>query len=384
MKCSLMSNKLSTSARCVMDTTDHQIKFDSSGNCNHCTEYFQLVSKDQQTLQSSSNSFKDLLKQIKTAGEGQEYDCVIGISGGVDSTYLAYLVVEEFGLRPLAIHLDNGWNSKLAVKNIQNILRKLSIDLETHVINWEEFKSLQKAYFAASVIDIEAITDHAINATLYQVADENKVKYILKGFNKVTEKIMPKSWTFNKNDLDNITDINAQFGTVKLETYPTLGVERLKYFEKERKIQTVFPYNYMEFDKDSAKGVIMEKLGWVDYGGKHYESIFTRFYQGYILPRKFNIDKRKAHYSNLICSGSMSREEALKELESAPYSKEMIEEDYEYTIKKLGYTKEEFEDILNAPVKSHFAYKTDLKSKIYKKFLSPTNKLVSLIKKIKN
>jgi len=379
-----MSDNIQICTRCVMDTTDHQIKFNASGYCNHCSEYLQLVSKDQRASKTSAESLKSILAEIKKSGEGQEYDCVIGISGGVDSTYLAYLVVEQFGLRPLAIHLDNGWNSKLAVKNIQNILRKLSIDLETHVIDWEEFKSLQKAYFSASVIDIEAITDHAINATLYQVADDNKVKYILKGFNNVTEKIMPKSWTFNKNDLVNISDINEKLGTVKLDTYPSLGVDRLRYFEKERNIRTVFPYNFMSFDKDAAKKVIMEKLAWVDYGGKHYESVFTRFYQGYILPRKFNVDKRKAHCSNLICAGSMTREEALKELATDPYNAELIREDYEYVIKKLGYTEEEFENILNAPVKSHFDYKTDLKSKIYKKFISPTNPLVSLIKKFKN
>jgi len=369
--------------RCVMDTTDHQIKFYGAGYCNHCTEYVNLVKKEK-GASGSTKSLDNILNQIKKSGEGNEYDCVIGISGGVDSTYLAYLVVEEYGLRPLAIHLDNGWNSKLAVKNIQNILRKLSIDLETHVIDWEEFKSLQKAYFQASVIDIEAITDHAINATLYQEAKANNVKYILKGFNNVTEKIMPKSWTFNKNDLENIKDINSQFGSVNLDTYPSLGPERLNYFEKEKQIQTIFPYNYTKFDKDVAKKVIMEKLGWVDYGGKHYESVFTRFYQGYILPRKFNVDKRKAHYSNLICAGSMTREEAMKELESKPYDEEMIREDYEYVIKKLEYTEAEFEDILNAKVKSHFDYNTDLKSKIYKKYISPTNPLVSLIKKIMN
>lgn len=367
-----------------MDTTDRQIKFDSSGFCNHCTEYLQLVSKDATASRSLSESLQGIIAQIKGSGKGNEYDCIIGISGGVDSTYLAYLVVEEYGLRPLAIHLDNGWNSKLAVKNIQNILRKLSIDLRTHVINWEEFKSLQKAYFAASVIDIEAITDHAINATLYQEAKANNVKYILKGFNNVTEKIMPKSWTFNKNDLVNIKDINKRFGTVALETYPSLGTQRLKYFEKKCQIQTIFPYNYADFDKDAAKKVIMEKLGWADYGGKHYESVFTRFYQGYILPRKFNVDKRKAHYSNLICAGSMTREEAVSELQSPPYKDELAREDYEYVIKKLEYTEEEFEGILDAPVKSHFDYKTDLKSKIYKKYISPTNPLVSLIKKIKN
>lgn len=370
-------------SRCVMDTSDSQIKFDKEGVCNHCTEYFELVTADQEQHDAQAEKFSVILDKIKSAGKDAEYDCIIGISGGVDSTYLAYMVKKEFGLRPFAVHLDNGWDSKLAVKNIRNILKRLEIDLHTHVIDWEEFKSLQKAYFAASVIDIEAITDHSINAVLYQVASENNVKYILKGFNNATEKIMPKSWTFNKRDAINIQDINAKHGTVELNSFPLMGSVKLNNYEKKEGIKTISPFNYIKFERDTAKELIVEELGWVDYGGKHYESIFTRFYQGYILPHKFSIDKRKAHYSNLICAGVMARKDALEELVHAPYEKELIEEDYEYVTKKLEYSKDEFESILQAPVKSHFDYKTDLKSKIFKKYISPTNPVVGMIKKLR-
>jgi len=365
-----------------MDTSDSQIKFDKDGICNHCTDYFSLVTVDDKQQESNKEKFSAILETIKREGIDKEYDCIIGISGGVDSTYLAYMVKNEFGLRPFAVHLDNGWDSKLAVKNIRNILKILEIDLFTHVIDWEEFKSLQKAYFAASVIDIEAITDHSINAILYQVAAENNVKYILKGFNNATEKIMPKSWTFNKSDAVNIADINDKCGTMKLESFPLMGSAKLKHYEKSKGIVTISPFNYMNFNRDQAKKLIIEELGWVDYGGKHYESIFTRFYQGYILPRKFNVDKRKAHYSNLICAGVMTRDEALKEIELPAIAEDLAKEDYEYVTKKLEYTTEDFEAIMNAPVKSHFKYKTDLKSKIFKKYISPTNPVIRIAKKI--
>ncbi|HIN39765.1 MAG TPA: N-acetyl sugar amidotransferase [Flavobacteriales bacterium] len=378
-----MTTKTQICTRCVMDTTDPQIRFESKGICNHCQEYEDIVNLDKETFLKKENQLNSIVEEIKISGIENEYDCIIGISGGVDSTFLAYLVKEKFGLRPFAVHLDNGWNSKLAVKNIQNILRKLDIDLHTHVIDWEEFKNMQIAYFKASVIDIEAITDHSINAILYEVANDNNVKYILKGFNNATEKIMPKSWTFNKNDIENIQDIVSKHSNIEINTFPLLGRKKLNYYTKEKGIQTILPYNYMEFNKDKAKELIVEKLGWVDYGGKHYESIFTRFYQGYILPRKFGIDKRKAHFSNLICGGLLSRDEAIDELKKPPYEEDLVQEDYKYVVKKLGFSKEEFEQILDLPIKSHFKYKTDINSKIYKKLISPTNPLVRFIKKIK-
>lgn len=379
-----MNKKNQICTRCVMDTSDLQIRFNKNGICNHCTEYNDLVNSSIQTTEKKEKQLSQIIQEIKIAGDKKEYDCIIGISGGVDSTYLAYLVKEVFGLRAFAVHLDNGWNSKLAVKNIRNILQKLDVDLYTHVIDWEEFKNMQIAYFNASVIDIEAITDHAINAILYEVANQNDINYILKGFNNATEKIMPKSWTFNKNDIENIKDIVKTHGNSEIKTFPLLGHKKLKYYTRQKDIRTVSPYNYMKFDKEKAKEVIVNKLGWVDYGGKHHESIFTRFYQGYILPRKFNVDKRKAHYSNLICANSMTREEAIEDLKNPPYPEDTCREDYEYVIKKLGFTESEFEEILNAPVKSHFDYKTDIQSKIYKKYISPTNPVVKMVKKMIN
>jgi hypothetical protein len=246
------------------------------------------------------------------------------------------------------------------------------------VINWEEFKDIQKSYFKASVVDIEVITDHAIKALLFQTAADNGIKYILLGTNSASEQIMPKSWTFNKNDLTNLLSIHKKFGTVELKTFPQLGLEKYLFYTRKMKIQTIPMLEYIDYVKEDAKKLLMEKLKWKDYGGKHYESVFTRFYQGYILPRKFGIDKRKAHYSTLINAKQMTREEALEKLKEPTYSEDLIKKDYQYVIKKLEFSPEEFENIMNAPVKSHFDYATDINSKIDKKYLTPTNPLRKL------
>ncbi|OFY24688.1 MAG: hypothetical protein A2X02_01475 [Bacteroidetes bacterium GWF2_29_10] len=363
--------------KCVMDTSDEDIFFDKKGVCNYCNEF-----NNSKINVPNPDKLNKQIEKIKKDGKGHEYDCVIGLSGGVDSSYLAYIVKEEFGLRPLAVHLDNGWNDELAVKNIENIVRKLDIDLHTHVINWEEFKDIQLAYLKASVIDIEAITDHAIFAVLWEIANKNNIKHILLGLNRATEEIMPKSWTFNKNDITNLTDIQAKHGTMAIKTLPQMGLAKIIYYKHIKGMSSFSPLNYINFNKDEAKQFLIEKLGWRDYGGKHFESIFTRFYQGYILPRKFKIDKRRAHLASLINTNQISRDEALEILKQPPYSEKLVNEDYEYVIKKFGLTKEEMEKILNSPVNSHFKYKADIWSVILKKFLKPSNPIRLLARKL--
>lgn len=328
---------------------DPQIKFDSRGVCNHCNRYHEEEKIYVFKGEEGKHKLHEIIEKVKHDGKGRQYDCIMGLSGGVDSTYLAYMC-KQWGIRPLAVHFDNGWNSELAVKNIENIVHKLSLDLYTYVINWEEFRDLQIAYFKASVIDIEVPTDHAIFAAMYQLAGQKNIKYIFSGNNFVTESFLPESWIHNKFDEVNIRNIHKKFGSIPLTTFPFMDSKVRRYYIDIKGIKRVTPLNYIDYNKSEVKKLIQEKLEWKDYGGKHYESIFTRFYQGYILPRKFGVDKRKAHLSNLICSGQITREQALEELKAPCYDAEQCAIDKEYVLKKLGFSDEYFEELMNMPI----------------------------------
>lgn len=345
--------------RCVMDTSDPHIYFDIKGVCNHC---YNSERSFETTKSLTEKEFLKLSDQIKIEGKDEKYDCIIGLSGGVDSSYLALILKETYGLRPLAVHLDNGWNSKLATKNIFNIVKKLDIGLHTHVIEWEEFKDLQKSYIKASVVDIEALTDHAITSLMYQQAKLNGIKYILDGTNSSSEAKLPVSWRFNKADSKNIKDIHNKYGKSLINTFPLMTNREKKSIKKS--IYQIAPLDYVDYNKETSKKILIEKLNWKDYGGKHHESIFTRFYQGYILPKKFNIDKRKSHLSSLIYSNQISREEALKELNNEHYPEELMNQDIEYVIKKLDLSIDEFNKYINSKPVSHFHYQTTTYSKI--------------------
>ncbi|MBX9853814.1 MAG: N-acetyl sugar amidotransferase [Cytophagaceae bacterium] len=354
--------------RCIMDTTDVDITFDSNGICNHCKIYEKEKSKYTDITERDKHLAK-LIEDIKSAGKGKPYNCVIGISGGVDSTYVAYKV-KEWGLKPIAVHLDNGWDSELAVKNIENIIQKLNFDLYTHVIDWEEFKDIQLAYLKASVLDLEAPSDHAIMGTLYKMANKYGIKYILAGTNHSTEGILPESfrYSFKTIDATNIKAIHKKFGTLKkLKTFPFFGLHKYIYFQYINIINYVSPLNYLNYNKKEAKETIIRELDWKDYGGKHYESIITRFYQGYILPRKFNIDKRIAHLSTLICSNQITREQALEEMKKDIYDPATLKSDLEYVPKKFGLTMKELEEIIKLPPKNHLDYPNE--KKIFDKLL---------------
>jgi N-acetyl sugar amidotransferase len=338
-----------------MDTTDPDISFDHNGVCSHCHYYDSLAATKLLRGEEREHRLRKLVDQIKAAGSGRDYDCIIGVSGGVDSTYVAY-VVKRLGLRPLAVHLDNGWDSELAVSNVERVLKTLGIDLFTHVIDWEEFKDLQLAFLKASTPDSEIPTDHAIMALLYQVAAKQRVKYILIGVNFATEAILPTKWSYGHADLKYIQGIQRQFGQKELKTYPCFSLAKLSYYMFVRRIQLVSILDYVDYDKKKAMDVLQRELGWVYYGGKHYESIYTKFFQAFILPAKFNIDKRKAHFSSLICSGQMSRDEALELMKCEIYPPADLAADRTYAIKKLGLTEQEFEQIMSLPARSFHAY----------------------------
>ena len=344
-------------SRCVMDTSDKDIEFDENGICTYCKEYEVNVVKRSFPVEEAKIKFDELIKKIKNDGKNRKYDCVVGISGGVDSTYVAYLAKKE-GLRPLAVHMDNGWNTKKATKNIFKILKKLDIDLYTYVIDWEEFKDLQLSYFKASVIDMEALTDHAIKAVMYKTASDNNIKYILTGINIATEGGIPPSWRYNKNDYFNIKDIHSKFGKVKMKTFPILSLQDRFVYQIVKDIKMVEILNYVNYNKEEVKLFLKEEFGWEDYGNKHGESMFTHFFQEYILPVKFNIDKRKPHLSSLVRSGQMSRQEALEELKKPLYNDEDLKNDKNYVLNKFGLNEKEFEVIMNSPVKSHYDYKS--------------------------
>jgi len=366
----------------VMDNiADPNITFDENGVCNYYYEYLKSEKEHVFTGEEGKKKLEESIAKIKASGKGKKYDCVLGVSGGVDSTYLAYIAKQQ-GLRVLCVHFDNGWNSELAVKNIENIVNKLDFELETYVINWEEFKDIQLAYFKANVIDIEAITDHAISGTIYKTAAQNDIKYILSGNNYVTESLLPKYWIFNKGDHINIKDIHKKYGTIPLKTFPFYDLKAKHYYKKVKKIQTVDLLNFIPYVKHEIKQTIIDKLDWKDYGGKHYESVFTRFYQGYILPNKFGIDKRKAHLSNLICSGQITKQQALEELAQPMYNKEQCETDKEFVLKKLGFSEDEFKAYINAPRREHTDFKTE--KSIYNTYpiLKPLKPFGNLVKKI--
>jgi len=330
------------------------------------------------TGEAGKNKLQDMMEMIKSEGKGKKYDCITGVSGGVDSTYLS-LQAKKFGLRPLIVHFDNGWNSELAVKNIQNIISNLGFNLYTLVVDWNEFRDIQLAYFKASVVDIEAVTDHAIIATLYKLAMENDIKYVLSGSNVVTEAILPKYWIFNKTDHENIIDIHKKYGTIPLKTYP-LYTTIMKKRVMMKGIESLNPLNLMPYNKQKVKEEIIKELNWTDYGGKHYESVFTRFYQGYILPVKFGIDKRKAHLSNLVFSGQITKQDALDELQRPMYDQAQLEMDYDFVLKKLGFTDEGFKQYLLSPRHEHTGFKTEKGFFGEYPFLTPFRPLVKILK----
>lgn len=342
----------------VMDTLqDPDIRFDEKGICNYYYEYKEGEKRSVHPGEQGRQDLQKIIDRIKEDGKGKPYDCIMGLSGGVDSSYVAYLC-KQYGLRPLAVHFDNGWNSELAVKNIESMVNKCGFDLYTLVVDWEEFRDIHLAYIKASVVDIEVPTDHAIGATLMKLALKHNIKYSLSGSNVHSEFVMPKSWIFNKDDHMNLLDIHRKYGTKKIKTFPLRDTVLKKRVELA-KIQSINMLNYVDYNKQEAKKTIASELGWRDYGGKHYESLFTKFYQAYILPEKFGIDKRKAHLSTLIFSGQLTKEEALQELAQPLYEPAVFGQEKEFFLKKLGLTDSDWDKIMKTPRRSHYDFEIE-------------------------
>ena len=332
-----------------MDTvSDPSVTFDENGVCSHCCNHDRLISSRVLEGREGKAALEQLTGKIKKAGSNREYDCIIGVSGGVDSTYVAYLV-KQMGLRPLAVHFDNGWDSELAVSNIEKVLRRLDIDLYTYVVDWEEFRDLQLSFLKASTPDGEIPTDHGIFALLWAQARRRGIKYVISGMNFATEAVNVPDWSYGHSDWRYIKAVHRRFGSVPLKTYPHFSLLELAWINGVRGIRTVSILNYVDYVKADAMRVLQDELGWVYYGGKHYESVYTRFWQGYVLPRKFGIDKRYGHLSDLINAGQMTREQALLEIRNDPYPPAMAEEDRRYVIKKLGLDEAHFEALMKLP-----------------------------------
>lgn len=343
--------------RTVMDNTDPDITFDDAGVCNWWHQ-FQEIAASRPDPGRRDDMLRDIVAKIRDAGRGKPYDCILGLSGGVDSSYMAYLA-KQWSLRPLVVHFDNGWNDELAVRNIELMVKALGFSLQTFVMHWPEFRDLQRAYFKASVLDLEIPTDHMIFGALHKTASEHGIKYILSGNNFATEWLLPRAWYYSKFDLENMKAIHRAYGEVPMRHLPKLGVWQRVYYQRVKVIQDLRILELVPYRKLDAKKFLIDEFGWKDYGGKHYESVFTRFYQGYILPTKYGIDKRKAHLSNLICNGEISRGEALEELARPPDAPDRQRSDKRYVAKKLGWSDAEFDDILALPPRRHEEFGTD-------------------------
>lgn len=365
-----MDKNQTVCTRCIMDTSDPQIIFNQDGTCNHCLRYDELLGKRVYIGEEAQYRLDRLTTNIKRKRNREGYDCIIGVSGGVDSTYVAMLT-KELGLNPLAVHFDNGWNSELAVKNIEKTLDQLDIDLFTYVIDWPTFKDLQLSFLKASTPDGEIPTDHAINALLFREANRRGIKYIINGMNFATESMAVKSWMYGHSDWKYIKSIHKKFGSKKLTKYPKYTFIDLAYWTLIKQIKVISILNYIDYNKDHVMQTLKDKLGWVYYGGKHYESIYTRFYQGYILPEKFGIDKRIGHLSDLIRSEQISRNEAIKEMNKPKYEAKLLTQDREFIRKKFGLSEADFKKILDLPRKTFNDYPNSYnKVKLLKKFVN--------------
>jgi len=344
---------------CVMDTTDPAITFDDAGVCDHCRTYHDQIVPNWDTGEKGRAVLKKIVGRIREAGKGRDFDCIIGLSGGIDSSYLTWLAKEELGLRPLVFHVDAGWNSDLAVNNIEKLVDILGLDLYTEVINWDVMRDLQLAFFKSGVPHIDAPQDHAFFATMYKFATENNVKYILTGANYSTECVRnPIEWMYYQSDSRQLRDIHAKFGTRPLDDFPLTHILWHKlWLPYVKGIKVVSLLNYLPYHKQEAMKLLQEKIGWRPYPQKHFESRFTRFYESYWLLERFGYDVRKVQYSSLILTGQMTREDALEKLKRKPYDPETIHHDFEYVATKLGISIDELQAYFELPKKTWRDYK---------------------------
>jgi N-acetyl sugar amidotransferase len=345
--------------RCVMDTSDSAITFDEHGVCDHCRTYERQVAPNWDTGAKGRTQLEVMAAEIIRAGQGKDFDCIIGMSGGIDSSYLTYVASKQLGLRPLVFHVDAGWNSQVAVNNIERVVDRLGLDLYTEVIDWEEMRDLQLAFFKSGVPHVDTPQDHAFFATMYKFAEQYDVRYILTGANLSTECIRnPLEWMYYQSDSVQLRDIHRRFGTRPLQRFPITTILHHKvYLPYVKRIRTLRPLNCVPYVKQEAVDLLMREFGWQPYPQKHFESRFTRFYEGYWLPARFGYDTRRVQYSSLIVTGQMSRDEALQKLESPALDAETVKNEYEYVATKLGITVEELRSYETAPLKTYRDYR---------------------------
>ena len=337
-------------SQCVMDTTDPEITFDAQGICNHCHEFDERARREWFPNEEGERRWEVVVQQIKAGGKGQEYDCILGLSGGVDSSYLA-LKIHDWGLRPLVMHVDGGWNSELAVANIEAIVKHCGFDLHTQVVDWEDMRDLQMSYLRSAVANQDVPQDHIFFSSLYHFATRNRIRYILSGGNLATEGVFPSAWHGDAMDAVNLKAIHKQYGERKLANYKMISFfDYYLWYPFVKKMRTIRPLNYMPYDKAAALKELEETVGYKPYPRKHGESVFTKLFQNYYLPKKFGMDKRRPHLSSLIVSGQMTREEAQKKMQEPLYDPTELEIDITYFCKKLRISRQEFDELMNAPI----------------------------------
>ena len=341
---------------CVMDTSDPEIAFDEEGRCNHCRGFGLLRGTVWFPGQQGEQLLADMIGRIKKEGQGKEYDCVLGLSGGIDSSYLA-LKAHEWGLKPLVVHIDAGWNSELAVKNIELIVKYCEYELHTLVVNWEDMRELQLSFLRAGVSNQDVPQDHAFFAGLYKFAAKNGIKYVLNGGNIATEGIFPSAWHGPAMDARNLKDIHNKYGQKPLKGYPLITFGQYYFwYPIVKRMTPLRPLNYMDYSKDHAIAQLVDTIGWRPYPRKHGESLFTKFFQNYYLPTKFGFDKRLPHLSSLIAAGTLTREEALKALSEPLYDANELRRDREYICRKLRISENEFDDLMDRPIKNYLEF----------------------------
>lgn len=355
-----MSDSLKICSNCVMDTTDSNIVFDDQGVCDHCKTFYKDIEPYWHTDERGHYALNEIVKKIKKEGQGKEFDCLMGMSGGIDSSYLLYMMVKKYGLRPLVFHVDAGWNSQVAVNNIEKLVDGLGLDLYTEVIDWEEMKKLQLAFFKSGVPHIDTPQDHSFFATMYKFASEHKIKHILTGGNYSTECVRnPLEWMYYQSDSIQLKDIYKKHGEGKLKNYPVTNILWHKvYLPYIKGIKLYRPLDFIPYNKDEAMQLLVDQFGYQKYPQKHFESRFTRFYESYWLPEKFGYDTRKVQYSSLILTGQMTRKEALEKLKQPAYNPDTIKEEFEYVATKLGITVDELQSYFDAPNRTYKDYKS--------------------------
>ncbi len=365
-----------------MDTTDSKITFNDKGVCDHCTEFYNNTLPNWDTSNKGKAELEKMITKIRKEGKNKDFDCILGMSGGADSSYLLHLAVKEFGLKPLVFHVDGGWNSELAVNNINVMIDKLNLDLMTEVINWEEMKDFQLTYFKSGLPNIDIPQDHAFVSTLYNFCEKYNIKYILNGFNLSTECVRnPMEWIYYGTDMSQINDLRKRFASIPWNTYPFSSVLKHKvYLRYIKKVQVLKPLNYVPYIKSEAMKFLEKEYDWKPYPQKHFESRFTKFYEGYWLPKKFGYDTRKVQFSSLILTNQMKRDEALKILESPAIPEEDAEKDFQYIATKLGISNKQLKEYFDAPNKTYKNYKNQEKLFI---FGAKTMKWLGLEKTIK-